>query len=229
MRAAILMLSMLGPLTLAAAPARADDVPVFLVQYVEVIAAATKSAATALRDARAIGRKDDGNVAFEACAEVDRPTHVELVSLWRDQKAADAYAASAHAKALRDRLERGRAAPFDERTFTWIAGSPAVAPPPSGRAALHVVTHVDVIPPFKDQAAAALKQLAEASLKQAGAVQYQALVQTNRANHFQLLETWTDRSAFAAHVAAAPTRAFRDAIQPGVGSPYDERLCKILP
>lgn len=229
MRAAVLILSMLVPLACAAAPARADDAPVFLVQYVAVTAGATKSAATTVQKARALGRKDDGNLAFEACGEIDRATHFELVSLWRDQKAADAYVASAHAKALRDALERGRAAPFDERTFTWVAGSPTGAAPPAGRAALHVVTHVDVIPPFKDQAAAAIKQLAEASMKQPGAVQYQALVQTNRANHFQLLETWTDRAAFEAHVAAAPTRAFRDAIQSGVGSPYDERLCKVLP
>lgn len=228
MRAAVLLLSMLVPLATAVS-ARADDAPITLVQYVAVTASATKSTATALQKARAAGRKEDGNLGFEACNEIERPTHFELVSLWRDQKAADAYVASARAKAVSDALARGRAAPFDERTFAWIAGTPAGKAGPAGKAALHVVTHVDVVPPFKDQAAAAIKQLAEASVKQAGAVQFQALVQTNRANHFQLLETWTDRAAFEAHVAAAPTVQFRDGIQSGVGSPYDERLCKALP
>jgi quinol monooxygenase YgiN len=230
MRAVALILSVLIPLALGGALARADDA-VFLVQYIDVTAAGKDGAAAALKDARALGRKDDGNLAFEAYAESARPTRFVLVSLWRDQKALEAYGASAHAKALREKLEPVRVTPFDERTLTLLAGDPlsgATGRAAPGAGAIHIVTHMDSIPPFKDEAAGALKQLAEASVKQPGVVRYQVLVQTNRPNHFKLLETWADQTAFEAHVAAGPTKQFRDFVQKGTGSPYDERLYKVV-
>jgi quinol monooxygenase YgiN len=231
MRIAALVLSMLAMVALGA-PARSDDA-IFLVQYVDVTAAGKDAAAAALREARTAGRKADGNQSFEVMAESGRPTRFVLVSLWRDQKAVDAYGASAPAKALHEKLERVRVTPFDERWLTLLAGDPAggkvAGRAAAGAGAIHVVTHMDSIPPFKDEAAGALKQLAQASVQQPGVIGYQVLVQTNRPNHFKLIETWADQKAFEAHVASAPTKQFRDFVQKGTGSPYDERLYKVVP
>jgi quinol monooxygenase YgiN len=43
-------------------------------------------------------------------------------------------------------------------------------------------------------------------------------------NHFQLIEVFQSMRAFDAHVSAAHTVDFRNALQPFIGAPYDERL-----
>jgi quinol monooxygenase YgiN len=218
---------------LGAGWARAQDAagPVVDVQYVDVAPRAQPTVAATLGKARGTVRKIDGNLSFQAFGELGRPGRFTIVSAWRDQKALDAYGASGDGKQLRAALDLVRVTAIDERAFALIAGDPlsgASGRPAAGRGAVQVVTHMDSIPTFKDEAAAALKRLAEASLKDPGLVRYQVLVQTNRGNHFQLLETWRDQKALDAHIAADHTRGFRDAIAPGTGSPYDERLYKAI-
>jgi quinol monooxygenase YgiN len=219
-------------LVLGDLPARGAEEPaLFVVQYVDVAPSAQAAAEASLRQARARGRKEDGNLRFEAYAEAGRPSRFAMVSLWRDQKAFEAYAASAGALQLRAALDPVRITAIDERQLSLLAGDLLGAAPrraAAGARALYVVTHMDSLPTFKDEAAAALKQLAAASGKDAGLVRYQVLVQTNRANHFELLEVWKDRASFDAHVTAPHTKQFRDAVQQGAGSPYDERLYKSL-
>ncbi len=228
MRVAVLVLSLLAT-SAAGGPALSQEI--FTVAYVDVMASAKDSAVQLLRKERELGRKDDGNLRFDVFAESSRPARFALVALWRDQKAADAHAAAAHTKQFRDALDALRVTPFSPHVLTLLAGDPvpgATGRPAAGAGAVYVVTHMDSIPPFKDEAAGALKQLAEASVKDPGVVRYQVLVQTNRPNHFKLLETWKDQAAFDAHVKAAPTKQFRDFVQKGTGSPYDERLYKIV-
>jgi quinol monooxygenase YgiN len=229
MRVAALILTLLATIALGR-PALSQEI--FLVQYIDVTPAGKDRATAALREARAQGVKADGNQVFEVYAESGRSTRFVLLSVWRDQKAVDAYGASAAAKTLHDKLDAVRVTPFDERWLTLLAGD-APGGGIGGRAAsspgaVHVVTHMDSIPPFKDEAAGALKQLAEASVKQPGVVRYQVLVQTNRPNHFKLIETWADQKAFDAHVGSGPAKQFRDFVQKGTGSPYDERLYKLV-
>ncbi|MEJ0068893.1 MAG: antibiotic biosynthesis monooxygenase [Pseudomonadota bacterium] len=197
---------------LGAAPARAgDDAAVFAVAYIDVTPSAQTNATRLLRQERALGRKDDGNLRFDVFMEVARPTRFLLLSVWRDPKAAEAHAAADHTKQFRAALDAIRVTPFATHVLTLLAGDQVTGPtgrPAAGTAAIYVVTHFDSIPPFKDEAAGALKQLAEASRKESGAVQYQALQQTNRPNHFKLIEVWKDQSAYNAHVAAAHTKQF---------------------
>jgi quinol monooxygenase YgiN len=54
------------------------------------------------------------------------------------------------------------------------------------------------------------------------------LQQTNRPNHFTVVEAWKDRNAFDAHGMAAHTRQFRDRLAPMSGALYDERLYGVL-
>jgi quinol monooxygenase YgiN len=213
-------------------PARgADESALFVVQYVDVAPSVQRAAAASLRQARALGRKEDGNLRFEVYAEAGRPSRFAIASLWRDQKAFEAHASSAGMQQLRAALDPIRVTAIDERQLSLLAGDPLGAVSgrvAAGASALYVVTHMDSLPTFKDEAAAALKQLAAASAKDAGLVRYQVLVQTNRANHFELLEVWKDRASFDAHVTAPHTTQFRDAVQQGAGSPYDERVYKSL-
>jgi quinol monooxygenase YgiN len=91
-----------------------------------------------------------------------------------------------------------------------------------------VVTHVDVFPPRKDDAVGLLKVLGDTARKEDGNLRYEVVQQTNRPNHFTVIEIWKDRKAFNAHLAGVLVRAFRDRLAPMSGSLYDERLYRAL-
>jgi quinol monooxygenase YgiN len=89
---------------------------------------------------------------------------------------------------------------------------------------IYVVTHVDVLPTDAAAGTKLLKQYAEESRKDKGAVRVEVYIQISRVNHFSVVEVWENRQALDAHEAAAHTKKFREQIDPMLGSPYDERL-----
>jgi quinol monooxygenase YgiN len=90
---------------------------------------------------------------------------------------------------------------------------------------IHMVTYIDVAPAAKDQAAALLKPLAEASRKDAGNLLFQILQRTAPAHQFVILATWKDQQALDAHDAAAHSMQFRGHVEPHLIAPIDDRLC----
>ena len=99
---------------------------------------------------------------------------------------------------------------------------------PQVPSAVYVVTHVDVIPPRREDAVAALKILGEASRSAGGNVRYEVVQQTNRPNHFTVFEIWRSRDAFDAQGMSTHMREFRDKLAGMTGALYDERLYEIL-
>jgi quinol monooxygenase YgiN len=94
---------------------------------------------------------------------------------------------------------------------------------------LHVVTYVDVYPNFAADTAKLMQQFAADNRKDPGFVRFDALRDVARANHFAIVEVWQNQKAYEAHLAAPHTKAFRDQLQMGLGSPFDERLYNSLP
>ncbi len=94
---------------------------------------------------------------------------------------------------------------------------------------LHVVTYVDVYPNFADTTAKLLQQFAADNRKDAGFVRFEALRDVARVNHFAIVEVWQSQKAYDAHLAAPHSKTFRDQLQKGLGSPFDERLYNALP
>jgi quinol monooxygenase YgiN len=95
---------------------------------------------------------------------------------------------------------------------------------------LYVVTHVDVLGPNgASEAAKMLHEFAADSRKDQGSVRFEVLRDPDRLNHFTIVEVWRTRQDFESHLAAGHTRAFREKLQPMLGSPFDERLHKLLP
>jgi quinol monooxygenase YgiN len=91
-----------------------------------------------------------------------------------------------------------------------------------------VVTHVDVMPPYKYDASGMLKELGEGSAKEPGNLRFVVAQQTGRPNHFTVSEIWADRTSFDAHQAAAQTRHFRDGLGPMLGALYDQRIYRAV-
>ena len=99
---------------------------------------------------------------------------------------------------------------------------------PSGQA-VYVISHVDVGPNLQSQPPGPLlTTLAATSRKEPGNLRFDVIQHTMRANHYTVVEGWRNQQALDAHVAAAHTRQYRDALQPMTGSPLDERVFKSI-
>jgi quinol monooxygenase YgiN len=208
--------------------AGADDAAVaYVVTYIEVAPAAANEAGGLLKTFRDASRREEGNLRFDALHRSERPNHFAIVEAWKGPSAQEAHARAAHTKEFREKLARLLSAAYDERPHIALSVAPAPASP-AGQAAVYAVTHVDVIPTFKEQGVGIVKALAEASRKDAGSVRFDALTQSSRANHMTLVEAWQDRKAFDGHIVAAHVKKFREALGPMSGSLYDERLYTLV-
>jgi quinol monooxygenase YgiN len=94
--------------------------------------------------------------------------------------------------------------------------------------ALYVVTYIDVFPNFTDDTMKALRQFATDSRKDPGSIRFEILQDVVRTNHFSIVEVWQSRQAYDAHLTQEHSKRFREKIQPGLGSPFDERLYNLV-
>jgi quinol monooxygenase YgiN len=90
--------------------------------------------------------------------------------------------------------------------------------------AIIAVTHIDLIPTNLDQAVPVLKNFATESKGDPGVVSFELITWAPTTNHFQIIQIYNSLGAFNRHVQAPHTIAFRSAIQPFIGAPYDERI-----
>ena len=210
-------------MTLAGSPAAlAQNATFYTVTYIEVGPVLTKIGAAALQSYRDAGRKDPGAVSLEVLQRIDRQNQFVVLGAWADQKAFEAHAAGDSTKKLTDKLATMLAAPSDTRQHNGLS----VAPARPGKDAIYAVTHVDVVPPQKDNGVNALEQLADQSRKHAGSLIFDVWQQTNRPNHFTVVEAWTNHGAFDLHQMQKETRDFRTRLATMAGALYDERLYK---
>ena len=156
--------------------------------------------------------------------ERGHPGRFAIIETWRDKAALDRHDTAA--KATEEKLQPLLVAPSDRRV---CAGLDVAAPQgDSAAAGVYVVTHVDVVPPKKDEAIALLKELAGASRKDARVSRFDVWQQASRPNHSYVVEAWRDDAARDAHVMADHTRAYRAKLLPLEGSLYDERIYEPL-
>jgi quinol monooxygenase YgiN len=206
--------------------ARAQDYAAYAVTYVEVMPDALSSASALLKHYRDASRKEDENLRFDVLGEVARTNRFVIVEAWKDKAAFDAHAQSSSTKQFQKKLKAIQDAPPDQRiTHALYLGRTAET---ARNGAIYVVTHIDVIPPGTDACMAALKTMSLDSAHDPGNVGYQVLEQANHANHFTVLEEWSDKKSADAHAMADHTRAFRATLMPIAGALYDERFYTAL-
>ena len=214
-------------------PAAAPPESPYAVTYIEVEPAQADASRRLLahyRDAlKDDALKDKGALEFAVFEQIGRSNHFAIVEQWPSAKAREDNAASAASREFRAALAPLLIAPYDERPhFALSTGAPSTGTRATTPVAVYVVTHVDIVPPKRDEGVAEVRKLAEASRGAAGNVRFDALVQASRLNHLTLVEAWTDAPAREAHSATNPTRSFRTALGPMSGALYDERLYALL-
>jgi len=191
----------------------------YAVSYVEVAPAMKDTTSALLRQLAEASRKDPGAMRFEVLQRTVPTNQFMILEVWKDQQALDAHGAAAHTKQFRDKIAPMLIAPIDDRILLAIRAAPAQSAP----GAIYVVSHVDVGPPSRDKINAAFNALAGPTRKDAGNLRFDVLQQTNRTNHFTVVEAWRDQASDDAHELAAHTKQFRDALAPLTGALYDQR------
>jgi quinol monooxygenase YgiN len=201
------------------------DATAYTVSYIEVTPASRATTLSALKQYRDSSRKDSGFVRMEFFEQLDRPAHFVVIEAWADAKASDAHTAAAHTKDLLNKLKPVRLSDYDQRPYKTL--SVVSSPTASNTNSVYVISHVD-IGGAAGEVPGQLQRLADASRKEEGNLRFDVLLHTMRANHFTVIEAWKDRKALDAHAAAPHTRAYRETLQPMLGSPLDERLFKAV-
>ena len=202
----------------------ADASPLYVVTYLETKPTARDETAALLKSYRDASRATPGNLRSIVVQRPRRPGQFVVVAAWKDKAAWDAHMGMPATKEFRGKLNALRNAPADDRFHNSLS----VGPMEVASGAVYGVTHVDVIPPQKDNAIAALKILGEANRAAAGNARFEIVQQTNRPNHFTVFEVWRSREAFDANGMSAHQREFRDKLAGMAGALYDERLYEIL-
>jgi quinol monooxygenase YgiN len=206
--------------------AHAQSGAVYLATYVDLMPSAADSSNDTFDHYRNASRKEDGNLRFDVLREIGRTNRFAIIETWRDKAALNAHAKAASTAQFRDKLKAIQNAPYDERIGNELYAGPVKNENRAG--AIYVVTHVDVVPPGKDDCLGLLKAMSIDTPKDTGNISYEVLQQTNRSNHFTVIEAWTDKKALDSHAMAAHTRSFREGLSPIAGALYDERFYKLL-
>jgi quinol monooxygenase YgiN len=199
---------------------------VYSVTYVEVMPTSKADAASVLRRYRDATQKEGGNLRCEVIQRIDQPHQFAILEIWKDQAAFEAHGKGANTTDTREKIAAIRNAPTDERVHTALSVGRIDAP--TARGGIYVATHVDVIPPRKDDGVAALKRLGEDSRRDHDNLRFEVVQQISRPNHFTVVEIWRDAKAVETHSMAAPTREFRDKLATMTGALYDERMYRVI-
>jgi quinol monooxygenase YgiN len=228
MRQAYRLLLALLPVWLATTPAvhaqNAADPTIYMVRYIEVTPAGHEQAAGLLKKLADASRKEGGVVRFDVLQRAAPANQFATFEIWKDQASLDAHAAASQKQFL-DAAQPLLIAPVDDRPCIAIDVAPLQ---PSADGTVYAITHVDVGPPNRDAGIAMLKGVAGPTRKENGNLAFDALQQTARTNHFEVVEIWKDQKAEDAHEIDAATKEFRAKVQPLLGAHYDRRWYKPL-
>ncbi|MDA0238530.1 MAG: antibiotic biosynthesis monooxygenase [Proteobacteria bacterium] len=86
-----------------------------------------------------------------------------------------------------------------------------------------VVTYIEAAAGTADRVSALIKAHTAASKKKKGNMRFEGLQRIIRGNHFLILEAWASSEDRAANAGSAETIAFRNALEPHLYAPFDER------
>ena len=86
-----------------------------------------------------------------------------------------------------------------------------------------IVTYIEVAADAVEETEKLLAAQTETSRGEQGNLRFEVIQRISRDNHFVVLEVWSSPEARARHAAADHTAAYRNALQPFLYAPYDER------
>ena len=202
------------------------DGPTYTMTYVEVVPSATARAIAMLKEYRDASRKEPGAMYADIYQEEGQSHRFVLSEIWQNRGAVAAHTKAAASTGLLEKLKPIQLGPTDVRIHQAHAVTPPKAPNPND---VIVISHIDVAGGNTQNLMNAMGPLGEASRKENGMVRYEILDEVPaHANHFRSFEEWSNLAAFEAHNRAPHTQTYRNTVLPWLGTPYDQRLYKLV-
>jgi quinol monooxygenase YgiN len=202
------------------------DGPTYLVTYVEVVPSAEAQALNALKEYRDGSRKEAGAIRIDLYQEQGQSHRFVVEEIWQNRAIARDHTNGAVTTALAEKLKPIELGPIDIRTHQIHSATPPTAPNAND---VILVSHVDVAGGNTNNLIRELNTLGEASRKDAGMVRYEILDEVPaHSNHFRIVEEWANASAWEAHDRSPHSLAYRAAILSMLGTPYDQRLYRVV-
>jgi quinol monooxygenase YgiN len=210
----------------AQGPAAAPPGPSYALIYFEFSPSAMMNAIAAMRTYRDASRREPGAMTVDTYQEAGHPHRFILREIWRDRAAFDVHAMAASTTQFNSAIKPihfgnpqvGVHIPY------WMSPTK-----PAGANDVFVISHIDVggmnVPRLKTM----LDALGPATANDSGLVRYEILDEVPaHPNHFRFFEQWSSEANWAAHHTSAHARQFRDSVTPILGTPYDQRLYRLV-
>ncbi|HJU16042.1 MAG TPA: putative quinol monooxygenase [Stellaceae bacterium] len=107
---------------LSVAPAAATATPeaVYVLTHVDIVPTAKEKAMPLIEQLARGGRKEEGNLFFDAWYQDSRPNHFTLFEAWRSPQAFDAYRTAAGTREFRRDVLPMQGALYDERLYRAV-------------------------------------------------------------------------------------------------------------
>lgn len=200
--------------------------PTYVMTYVEVVPSAIAQATAMLKAYRDASRGEQGAMHVDVFQEEGQSHRFILNEIWQNRGAAATHGNAASMTALAGKLKPIELGPLDVRIHQAHAVTPPKAPSAN---TIIIVSHADVAGGNTQNLMRAFAPLSEASRKENGMLRYEILDEVPaHANHFRLIEEWASAAAFETHNRAAHTQTYRQTILPWLGTPYDQRLYRLV-
>jgi quinol monooxygenase YgiN len=203
------------------------DGPTYLMIYVEVVPSASARAIAMMKEYRDASRKEPGANFIDIYQEAGQTHRFILSEIWQNRTMAKTHTDGAALGALFSKLKPIEIGPSDIRTHQ----AHMVTPPKTPRDAdVYIISHVDVAGQGNlAKLITMLNTLGEATQKDNGMVRYEILDEVPaHANHFRVFEEWSSMASWEAHNLAPHAQAYHDALLPLLGTPYDQRLYRLV-
>ena len=200
--------------------------PSYVLTYLEFAPESVIAAMTAMRTYRDVSRRETGARTVDIYQETGHPHRFILREIWQDRAAYDRHAMASSTSNFNAAIKPIHFGPPAVGVHIEYWTSPAK---PTGANDVFVISHIDVggnnVPRLKGL----LDTLGPATASDVGLVRYEILDEVPaHANHFRFFEQWSSEANWATHHTSAHARAFRDGVTPILGTPYDQRLYRLV-
>jgi len=227
----IAIAAFVAPAVALAAPApqpapEAVPGPRYMMTHIEVSPEAAATTLAAIKAYRQASLKEPGAVGVDIYQESGHPSRFIISEVWRDHAAFVARANSPTGPELFAKVKPVEFRPPDIRIHFLFAGTTYKAPTAGN---VMVISHLDACCGGTPTLEAAMKSMAEAAAKERGMVRYEILDQLPpRNNHARLYEEWASERDYVAHNLSQPVRDAFSRLQEYLGTPYDQRLYRLV-
>jgi quinol monooxygenase YgiN len=109
-----------GPAKITPTGGDAKTSMIYAVTHVDIVPKEKDTGVALVRQLSEAGRKDQGNLRFDALTQNSRPNHMTVVEIWPDKKSLEEHGSSAHKKAFREKLMPMSGSLYDERFYRII-------------------------------------------------------------------------------------------------------------